>query len=191
MREVVPVSPGITYKFRILNAGSMYALRISFDGIKMTIVAADSEQVEPVIADEIIVHAAERFDVEVAIPEDAEIGSTRWIRADTLESRKQGYQNGIRAILRVVDPNKSDKIDSASVPDPETAIETTIDHSQQLTYNCYSHVETKEKRGEGGCIPVSALRLKDGGTSRAAKIAAEAAFVPYEAHVIDWQFRYQ
>jgi FtsP/CotA-like multicopper oxidase with cupredoxin domain len=52
MREVVPVSPGITYKFKFLNGGSMYALRISFDALKMTIVAADSEQVEPVVKDD-------------------------------------------------------------------------------------------------------------------------------------------
>lgn len=38
---------------------------------------------------------------------------------------------------------------------------------------------------------MSALRLKDGGTSHAAKIAAEAASAPYEVHMIDWQFRYQ
>jgi hypothetical protein len=157
----------------------------------MTIVAAVSEQVEPVVKDEIIVHAAERFDVEVTIPEDSEIGSTSWIRANTLESRKQGYQNGIRAILYVVDPNNFDQIDSNPVPDPEEDIETNTDTTHQLTYNCYSHIETKEKRGGRGCIPVSALRLKDGGTSHAAKIAAEAASAPYEVHMIDLQFRYQ
>lgn len=189
LREIVPVSPGQTYKFRILNAGSMYALRISFDDLKMTIVAADSEPVEPVVVDEIILHAAERFDVEVTIPEDAKIGSTSWIRADTLESRKQGYQNGIRAIMHVVDANNSDPIDSSSVPDPDAPIETAVDHKTRLTYNYYSFVETEEKSGQGDCIPVSALHLKDGGTSHSAKVAAEAALAPFESHVIDWQFR--
>lgn len=173
----------------MLNAGSMYALRISFDGLRMTIVAADSEPVEPVDADEVIIHAAERFDVLVTIPEDAEVGSTSWIRADTLESRKQGYQNGIRAILHIVDPNASDSIDVNAIPDPKTAIETTADHKSKLTYNCYSSIESTEKSADGDCLPVSALRLKDGGTSHGAQAAAKAALAPVEAHVVDWQFR--
>ena len=57
----------------------MYALRISFDGYQMTLIAADSEPVEHVETDEIILHAAERFDVIVKIPDDAEIGSTRFV----------------------------------------------------------------------------------------------------------------
>ena len=189
LREIVPVSPGQTHKFRILNAGSMYALRISFDGFKMTVIATDSEPVEPVVADEIIVHAAERFDVEVTIPSNVSIGSTSWIRADTLERRDQGYQNGIRAIMHVVDPNSSDPTDLMTVLDPDAAIETNIDHKTRLTYNCYSHAEANEKSGDGGCLPVSALRLREGVVSHAAKTAAEAAVSPFEAHIIDWQFR--
>ena len=189
LREVVPVLKGQTFKFRILNAGSMYALRISFDGLKMTIIAADSEPVEPVEVDEIIVHAAERFDVEVTIPNDAPIGSTSWIRADTLERRDQGYQNGIRAILHVVDPNNTNPVDANKVPDPDASIETNIDHKTRLTHNCYSFTESNEISGEGGCLPVSALHLQEGTVSYASKAAAEAAVVPFEAHIIDWQFR--
>ena len=129
MREVVPVSPGQTLKFRIFNSGAMYALRISFDGYRMTVVAADSEPVEHVETDEIILHAAKQFDVIIEIPPDAELGTTSWIRADTLESRKQGYQNGIRTILYIVDPNAS-PVASDGVPDPNIPIETTTDHTQ-------------------------------------------------------------
>ena len=57
----------------------MYALRISFDGYQMRVIAADSEPVEPVETDEIILHAAERFDVIVKIPVNAKIGSTRFV----------------------------------------------------------------------------------------------------------------
>jgi hypothetical protein len=40
----------------------------------------------------VIVHAAERFDVEISIPADLTVGERFWIRADTLESTLQGYQ---------------------------------------------------------------------------------------------------
>ncbi len=92
LREVVHVAPGETYKLRLLNAGSLYAFRIQVDDFPMTVVAADSEQVQPYNVDEVILHAAERFDVEITIPPNTSIGSTYWIRADTLESEKQGYQ---------------------------------------------------------------------------------------------------
>lgn len=164
----------------------MYALRISFDGLKMTILAADSEPVEPVVAiDEIIMHTAERFDVEITIPQDAEVGSTSWIRADTLESQKQGYQNGIRAIIYVVDWNETSTVDPHTIPDPQADVETKDDHNNKITYNCHSHTEAEQ----GGCFPVSALSLKDGEASYAAKTATETASAPVEAHVIDWQFR--
>jgi hypothetical protein len=166
----------------------MYALRISFDGYRMTLVAADSEPIEPVEVDEVILHAAERFDVRITIPEDSEIGSRSWIRADTLESRAQGYQNGIRAILHIVDPNESTSVVSDAVPDPNNPIETTFDHRERLTYNCYSRVEALEASNDGGCLPVSVLPLESGGTSHGAVEAAKAASAPVETHIVDWQF---
>ena len=57
----------------------------------MTIVAADSEPVVPYEVDEVILHSAERFDVEIDIPLDM-VNTTVWIRANTLESIEQGYQ---------------------------------------------------------------------------------------------------
>ena len=176
MREVVPASPGQTLKFRLFNAGSMYALRIAFDGFKMTVIAADSEPLEPVDGvDEVILHAAERFDVLLVIPDNAEIGSRSWIRADTLESRKQGYHNGIRAILHIVDNNTSES--ESIVSDPDTPIETTIDHKDRLTYNCYSHIETAEAIGQGGCIPITDLKPKGGELTHGAVAATKVRLV--------------
>ena len=114
--------------------------------------------------------------------------SFSWIRADTLESRKQGYQNGIRAILHIVDANES-PVSPDTVPDPiDAPIETTTDNQDRMTYNCYSHLEALEASGGGGCIPVSSLRLADGGTSHGAVAAAKASTAPTEVHVVDWQF---
>jgi FtsP/CotA-like multicopper oxidase with cupredoxin domain len=91
LREVIPVEAGQKFKFRLLNGGTLYGFRISIDGLPMTIVAADSEPVVPYEVDEVILHSAERFDVEIDIPLDM-ANTTVWIRADTLESIEQGYQ---------------------------------------------------------------------------------------------------
>ena len=92
LREIVHVIPGEKYKLRLLNGGSHYAYRIYIDGIPMMVISADSEPVKPYKVDEVILHAAERFDVEIAIPSDFVGGERLWIRADTLESSEQGYQ---------------------------------------------------------------------------------------------------
>ena len=95
LREVVNVIAGETYKMRLINGGSLYSYRIFIQDFKMTIVAADSEPVEPFEVDEVILHTGERFDVEIAIPSNTAGGKTFWIRADTLESVKQGYEVSI------------------------------------------------------------------------------------------------
>lgn len=92
LREVVNVEPGKTYKFRLLNGGHHYAFRVVIDSIPMRVIAADSEPVKPYDVDEVILHAAERFDVEITIPSTFVGGERLWIRADTLESSIQGYQ---------------------------------------------------------------------------------------------------
>ena len=92
LREVIHVVPNKMYKLRLINGGSHYAFRISIDYVPMTIIAADSEQVQPREVDEVILHAGERFDVEIFIPPEMKDGERFWIRADTLESKIQGYQ---------------------------------------------------------------------------------------------------
>jgi len=91
LREVIPVTAGKTYKFRLLNGGTLYGFRISIDGLRMRIIAADSEPVEPYEVDDVILHSAERFDVEVDFPTNM-MNRSIWVRADTLESSRQGYQ---------------------------------------------------------------------------------------------------
>eukprot|EP00985_Skeletonema_marinoi_P034451 scaffold43980_cov234-Skeletonema_marinoi.AAC.1 len=118
MREVVPVSPGKTYKFRLMNGGAHYGLRINIADLNMTILAADSESVEPVVVNEVFLHTAERFDVEITIPNDWVEGDSFWIRADSTESFYQGYQNGIRSILKVVDQDSSGSENAFDLNDP-------------------------------------------------------------------------
>ena len=159
MREIVPVSSGKTYKFRLINGGANYGLRINIANLKMKIVAADSEPVEPVHVDEVFIHAAERFDVEVTIPDNWD--ESFWIRADTLESAYQGYQNGIRAILKVSsgDNNDHDSPGPENIYDPTNDdIKSYIERSQDhLTMNCFER-NTFERAPYGGrCVDISTL----------------------------------
>jgi hypothetical protein len=178
LREIVRVVAGKTYKLRLINAGHVFALRIDL-GFKMTVVAADSEPVVPLEVDQVILHAAERFDVEITIPPNAKSGETFWIKADTLESTTQGYQNGIRAIL-IVDPESPDDIHDEHVQAPRAPIDTVTPVEDLVTLNCYSQKEVKNSGSDGGCLPITALQSK-------AAQAAEDNPSP-EVHTVDFAF---
>jgi FtsP/CotA-like multicopper oxidase with cupredoxin domain len=173
---------GETYKFRLLNGGSLYALRMSIDGLSMTIVAADSEPVEPYQVDEVILHAAERFDVEVTIPESLVTNSSFWIRADTLESPEQGYQNGVRAILHVVDSMDSvDTLSLKNVADPqEDIVAPVLAIAERHTMNCYSRLESEQAHDGGDCLAVTNLVPSNN--------LAEESPTAFDTHTVDFDF---
>ena len=162
MREIIHVVKGETYKFRLLNGGSHFAYRISIDGCTMKVVAADSNPVTPYEVDDVILHNAERFDVEVQIPDTYISGDTYWIRADTIESHSHGYQNGIRAILHVVDEmDEVDVLDDNHILDPKDNIAS--DHTSKkdrTAINCYSNLKHEEttKTNKGVCLPITVLQ---------------------------------
>lgn len=167
MREIVPVSAGETYKLRLINGGVHYGLRINVGGLKMRVVAADSEPVEPVIVDEVFLHVAERFDVEITIPQDWAEGDSTWIRADTAESTYQGYQNGIRAILSVVSNDRLTKSSGSEfsidreVNDPEADIRSpTVRGDNHLTLNCFEREPFRGDSPGGRCLPITTLSHK-------------------------------
>ena len=62
--------PGDTVRLRIINGGSSSYFWLQYAGGKMTVVAADGVNVEPVEVDKILIAVAETYDVEVKIPED-------------------------------------------------------------------------------------------------------------------------
>jgi FtsP/CotA-like multicopper oxidase with cupredoxin domain len=164
LREVIFVQPGETYKFRILNGGSHFAYRISIDGFPFSILATDSSAVKfdsnVSVVDEIIVHNAERFDVEITVPRTVEVGSSFWIRADTLESRKQGYENGIRGILHVVEDVTEAHLPS-NVADPtENIRRSSLSTEERKTMNCFSKGERAYAKiyQIGGCYPIEVLQ---------------------------------
>jgi len=165
LRDVIHVVKGETYTFRLLNGGSHFAYRISIDGFQMKIVAADSSPVDPYEVDEVILHNGERFDVEITIPDTLNPLDSFWIRADTQEARKHGYENGIRAILNIVDTmEEANILDDHIVMDPRADIrkaKTSV--VKYVTMNCYSKLETVKaaERKKGGCLPITKLRARD------------------------------
>ena len=157
MREVVPVTAGGTYKFRLINGGVHYGLRINIANLEMTIVGADSEPVEPVKVNEVFLHAAERFDVEVTVPKDWE--GSFWIRADTVESVYQGYQNGVRGILSVstADPGLFSH-PPIEVDDPKEDIRTPINRDEDhVVMNCFERQTFDGRRYRGRCLQITSL----------------------------------
>lgn len=184
LREIITVEPNQKYKFRLLNGGDHFALRFSISGeFPLTVVAADSNPIEPYTVDSIVLHVGERFDVEVST-NDLTDGESYWIVADTLESRLQGYQNGIRAIMRV-------SSDDTLISDDALDLLSSITESKSVeegakVLNCYN---------ADNCIPVTALsplptmshgeesglEFKSGGNEVQQGIATEIHFV--ETHV--------
>ena len=95
-----------------------------------------------------MLHVGERFDVEISIYNDVQEGESYWIRADTLESQSQGFQNGIRAIMRVSDPQFIPLAEE--VPDPPQSIVAPVSRYRNTkTLNCYT--------SSSGCIPITSL----------------------------------
>ena len=178
LRDVIHVAHNQKYKFRLINGGQHFALRFAIDGFPLTVVAADSQPVEAYTVDEIILHVGERFDVEVIVHDDLQIGESFWIRADTLESQTQGFQNGIRAILRVSDqlsiPSDDDVLDPTETIDTFTAryFAYGVDRDRTIL-NCHHAT---------GCLPITSLSPL--GVSKHAE-----AQDPYsEIHTVDAHF---
>lgn len=95
------------------------------------------------------------------MPNDLPIGSSLWIRADTLESRHQGYSNGIRALLHIVESEDDiASIDINTITDPLEPIEKAGSVEDKLTMNCYSKNEIVNAGPNGGCLPIMELQRR-------------------------------
>ena len=73
-----PVRPGSTNRFRVLNAGDRNPISISFDDHKLRLRAVDGFEIQPVVVDEIVLHVAERVDVELVASEPV---GRYWVRS--------------------------------------------------------------------------------------------------------------
>ena len=81
--KVFTVQPGNKYRFRLVGIVSVYALRFSVDGHRLTVIATDGNFIRPVEADYVIIHSGERYDILVNANQTGQ--SDFWIRAQTLE----------------------------------------------------------------------------------------------------------
>ena len=66
------VSTSKTYQFRLINGAVYHGCRINIADLKMTFVSADYESIAALVLDEVFLHTAEQFNVEVTIPDDWE-----------------------------------------------------------------------------------------------------------------------
>ena len=148
LREIVHVKPGQRYLFRVINGGQHHALRFSIDGFPLTVVSIDSQPVQPYSVDAVVLHVGERFDCELFVFGDLDEGELFWIRADTLEATPQGFQNGIRAIMRVSSETQTFQLEDEILDPPQNIATPVLIGSDVQTLNCH--------RGPG-CVPITAL----------------------------------
>ena len=83
--------PGEKIRLRIINAAAMTYFDLRIPGLKMTVVQADGQNVQPVIVDEFRIGAAETYDVIVEPKEDR----AYTIFAETMD--RSGYAAGTLA----------------------------------------------------------------------------------------------
>lgn len=146
LREIITVKPNQKYKFRLINGGDHFALRFSISGgLSLTVVAADSSPIEPYTVESVVLHVGERFDVELSTYDLSE-GESYWIVADTLESQLQGYQNGIRAIMRV-SSNETVIPDDVFGPPSSITASRSVEQGAKVL-NCYHSDD---------CVPITSL----------------------------------
>ena len=101
--SIFTVSPGQTYRFRLIGAQHLFAFMISIDGHKLSVIAKDGVFVKPVVVDYLVIQPGERYDV--LLETDASPDNDNFmIRAETLEaSNEEPYflsrENFAEAIL--------------------------------------------------------------------------------------------
>ena len=97
--------PGEKVRLRLINSGAMTFFDVRIPGLKMTVVQADGQDVEPVTVDEIRIGVAETYDV-IVIPKD----DAYTIFAQSMD--RTGYARGTLAIRHGL---------AAAVPEPDKA----------------------------------------------------------------------
>ncbi|XP_052105492.1 uncharacterized protein LOC127738326 [Mytilus californianus] len=82
--EVFVVKQGGRYRFRIISLAAMNAYRVSIDNHELKVVAVDGTEVEEEQAESVILHSAERIDVEIQA--NAPVGNY-WIRMEDMAAK--------------------------------------------------------------------------------------------------------
>ena len=80
--NIYDVEPGETYRFRLIHTGTMYGLRFSIDGHKLTVIATDGYLVRPLEVDYIALEGGERYDFLLKANRSE---GNYWMKAETFE----------------------------------------------------------------------------------------------------------
>lgn len=83
--------PGQRVRLRLVNASAMTYYDFRVDGLPMTVVQADGQNIEPVETDELRIAVAETYDVIVTMPDE----TPRTLFAETMD--RSGYARGTLA----------------------------------------------------------------------------------------------
>lgn len=83
--------PGQRVRLRLVNASAMTYYDFRVDGLPMTVVQADGQNIEPVETDELRIAVAETYDVVVTLPDER----PRTLFAETMD--RSGYARGTLA----------------------------------------------------------------------------------------------
>lgn len=93
--EVLEVTQHLKHRLRIVNAGGQSCpIIVSVDNHRMTVIAADDQNIVPVTVDSFVIYSGERFDVVI---EAAQPVDNYWIRVNGMMDcqTRQSYQGAI------------------------------------------------------------------------------------------------
>jgi FtsP/CotA-like multicopper oxidase with cupredoxin domain len=60
---------GARARLRLINGSGSSFFRVAVDGVRLTLIAADGDPVEPVVVDNLVIGTAQRYDVLLTLPE--------------------------------------------------------------------------------------------------------------------------
>uniref|UniRef100_A0A0B7BKV4 Uncharacterized protein n=1 Tax=Arion vulgaris TaxID=1028688 RepID=A0A0B7BKV4_9EUPU len=85
-RASFTVQPGLRYRFRVINSGTLNCpLELSIDNHTMNVIASDGSPVQPLMRNSFAIHAGERFDF-ILTAKNASNQRNYWIRLRGLNS---------------------------------------------------------------------------------------------------------
>lgn len=97
-----PLKPGDKVRLRIANGGASSYFWLRYGGGKITVVASDGNDVEPVEVDRLIVAVSETYDVVVTVPGDGSAGEFMATTEDRTQSTSLFIGNGPRKSLKAM-----------------------------------------------------------------------------------------
>ena len=125
------VDYGQRYRFRLIGEQTLYAYKVSVDQHKLTVIATDGEDIEPIAeVDYIIIYSGERYDFILNANQDPM--KYYWIRAETLEVNTTGNGPPFRSLGNMVEA----VLYYSNRNEPRPTDYATINSAQPSCTNC-------------------------------------------------------